>query len=717
MPGKVLIINSIESYLNKENIHFSLRVFAIEIALIITVTFLFAGSLLNANQNALQQTGEHNEGSTLAILADTAINKYGEIPKWNPYIMTGFPHSGDPLTQFFNPISTLSYALFGPLRGLRVSVFIAFALAGVGQLFLGYVLGIKPISRIWGSILFLISGGLVMLWRAGTYGFIIGAAWFPFSLAFAIWALRSKRKLPIALAALSNAMLFLSGLIYWALYFFGSMIVILIFFITVSVVRNKNIVEAQSLIKKLSVITIFTVGLVAIYLIPMLDARTLVIPEAATDIYQFGSQPMPLAMINYIINDFEYFSSSILGKAASGSWFYIGVLPLLLLVFVPLTFSKSKERDNILLMVTLFIFLLAWHANRFTPIEKIYDFFPILYSFRHPHFLLIVAATPLIALASFGLDYLIDQVKSLNYALGLLPSAESENKIRLPRVLLKDIFQILIVIFLFFTIRDVYEINKNFGFSEGIVDTNAQEALEWLKEYDSSTYYINLGNGPIIWSWTPAAYLNEQKVINFKYGRVLSSWAHQNDSETALRASPKYIFAFPENPPEPPAELLETFEGISLYEIQDVLPYSFLIQENLLGNLDQNILGTIQEVESQFDGTNRIVLEARANNEGSVLIALESYYPGWTVYIDGEESKIKIIGDYIGVEAQVGLHNYVFSFEPAKFTMGWLISLVTIILLFYYLFSEKLMPVHFRKRTSPVKTAFNDGHFRDRRST
>ena len=127
---------------------FRRNVLLIEFAIILIVAILYGNSLLNPDPTSLQQTGEHNEASTLAILTAVSLNRYGEIPLWNPFAMTGFPHSGDPLTEVFNPIQMLSYIALGPVRGLRASVLIALFLAGVGQLLLGYVLGFKFTVRL-----------------------------------------------------------------------------------------------------------------------------------------------------------------------------------------------------------------------------------------------------------------------------------------------------------------------------------------------------------------------------------------------------------------------------------------------------------------------------------------------------------------------------------------------------------------------------------------
>src|SRR5688572_7816559 len=83
--------------------------FVLEWLLIILIAYFYsAGNLLNFDPKKLQQTGEHNESATLPLLAEIGLSRYGEIPLWNPYMQTGFPHAGDFVNHFWHPPSTLA---------------------------------------------------------------------------------------------------------------------------------------------------------------------------------------------------------------------------------------------------------------------------------------------------------------------------------------------------------------------------------------------------------------------------------------------------------------------------------------------------------------------------------------------------------------------------------------------------------------------------------
>src|SRR5688500_14341319 len=158
--------------------------FALEWLLIILIAYFYSGELLlNFDATKLQQTGEHNESATLPLLAEIGLWRYGEIPLWNPYMLTGFPHVGDFVNHFWNPISTIPIILWGGINGMKVSIFLTFIIAGLGQWVFAYAIGLRRTFRLWSSILFMISGGLALLWRVGWYELLLGAAWFPWCFA------------------------------------------------------------------------------------------------------------------------------------------------------------------------------------------------------------------------------------------------------------------------------------------------------------------------------------------------------------------------------------------------------------------------------------------------------------------------------------------------------------------------------------------------------
>jgi len=80
---------------------------------------------------------------------------------------------------------------------------------------------------------------------------------------------------------------------------------------------------------------------------------------------------------------------------------------------------------------------------------------------------------------------------------------------------------------------------------------------------------------------------------------------------------------------------------------------------------------------------NRVRLKTRQNGDG-FLVLLDSYFPGWTVRVDGEEGQI-YRGNYFyrAVKLGSGEHTVEFTYLPVGFKLGWAVSLGTLIVLVF----------------------------------
>ena len=63
-----------------------------------------------------------------------------------------------------------------------------------------------------------------------------------------------------------------------------------------------------------------------------------------------------------------------------------------------------------------------------------------------------------------------------------------------------------------------------------------------------------------------------------------------------------------------------------------------------------------------------------------LLVLTDVFYPGWKVTVDRRPAKIERV-DYLlrGVRVGAGHHVVRFSYEPSSFTIGWLISVISLL--------------------------------------
>jgi hypothetical protein len=648
--------------------------FVFEWLLIILIAYSYSAStLLNFDRMSLQQTGEHPESATLPLLAEIGLQRYGEIPLWNPYMLTGFPHMGDLLGHFWNPVSTLPILLWGGINGMKVSIFLTFILAGLGQWLFAHVMGLRRMFRMWSAILFMLSGGLALLWRIGWYELLVGAAWFPWCFALYLSALRKHTWLSIFLVSAAIFMVISTGGGYYPFYLLGCLLVLFLVMLLQSSPEERIRQVRTSVL-----VLVSSLALSAVIILPSAQVYRLSGRDVPQDLAQNFSQPIEYGLANFVIQTPEWFNSSVLGTASGWNWFYIGWLPIAALALVPLAFSRSpRRRWAIVLSGLLFLVLMMWFANRFTPFKKIYDWIPFLYNLRFPNRLLIIATSPLLILSAQGLEYLYRLTRVWSRDLRLVYSpARKKRRIVHARTLVTLGW----LVFLFTTLSAVYDVNKEFAFIDQRIDPKSFSVMRWLREYDKSLYYTNIGGGTIYWHWTPAAYSLEMPVINFLYSRHLRTQESQQANYSPFIARAKYQISLIDQAPQADAKLIHEADGIMVWQIPDVLPYAFSVSPKLIQDYTHLEANQVDPVKVRLQGTNQVIARGSARKSGEVLVVLMNYFPGWKLQIDGVPAEVIPYNGYLGTKMLPGEHVYQFYYRPAPYFAGLTVSLVTLVL-------------------------------------
>ena len=665
--------------------------FILEWLFIILIAYFYSGALLlNFDATKLQQTGEHNESATLPLLAEIGLQRYGEIPLWNPYMLTGFPHVGDFVNHFWNPISTVPVMIWGGINGMKVSIFLTFIIAGLGQWMFAYFMGLRRMFRLWSAILFMLSGGLALLWRVGWYELLVGAAWFPWCFALYWRALQQHKLVLIFLTSIAIFIVVSTGGGYYPIYLFVSLAVLT----GLALLRAKSY-ERLSQVRTAAWITLSSLSLSAVVLIPYLDGYRYTARDAAPDAVQNFSQPIQYGLINYLVHTPDWFGATVLGTAGGWNWFYIGWLPIAALAFIALAFSQSRRmRWPMVISGILFLVLLMWFANRYSPFKQLYEWIPFLYTFRFPNRLLVIATSPLLILSAQALEYIYRASKTWVKNIKLVYGSSGKNSSTLSA---RYLVTLLWIFMLVTTTKDVYDVNKGFAFADQSLSTKSFAALTWLKNYDKSLYYVNIGGGAIYWSWTPAAYTLEMPIINFQYNRRVRSQDIQRAASSPFSAQAKYQISTPDQPVPLNAQQIREFEGTFVWYVPDTLPYAFSVRPSLIQEYNKLPVDQVSEASVRLNGPNQVVVKGSPKQEGEVLVVLMSYYPGWKLLVDGKPALVAPYNGYLGTKMLPGEHTYVFYFLPTQFIAGATISVITIVLMISILLFTR------RRSASPVK--------------
>lgn len=640
--------------------------------LIILVVMLLFGrvALLDFDDRQLQQTGEHNESATLPLLAEIGLRRYGEIPLWNPYMLTGFPHSGDLINHFWNPIATLPVLAWGGINGMKVSVFLSFLMAAFGQWFLAHTFGIRGMFRLWAALLFGLSGGLAFLWRLGWYELLVGAAWFPWCFALLWRALHGRDRLSLALAAAAIAMVLTAGGGYYPLY-----LAVCLTALTLLALYWRKPDDRGRHLRRAVAVAALSVGLAAVYLVPLIDGIRYTRRDAPPDVTQVNSQPVAYALFNYVVSDESWFTTAVLNRSSGFGWFYIGVFPLLAIALTPWLFDRySWRRRGIITLFSLLLILLLWQANRYPPVRYLYDRIPFLLTFRFPNRLLIIAVIPLAALAAMNLQGLLVRLRwgQRGLKLGVSASPGKAGRRGIPVIVA---FNVSAALLLLVTLTNLFQVNKSFSMHPIQRPVAPREVLSALRRADPGPYYIDVGGATPAWNWMADAYELEMPVINFRYNRRVLSMDNQSTSESPFRAQAKYIIAGQSQSGPEGATLLSSQHGMNIWQQPAALPFAFAVTDPG-GAINTD---TAREQTARIDGPNRVVVTGAAGDSGEQLIVLVSDYPGWRLAIDGRPAEIAPVNGYLGAEMPAGEHTYVFEFRPRQHTIGLALSLGTLL--------------------------------------
>jgi hypothetical protein len=359
-------------------------------------------------------------------------------------------------------------------------------------------------------------------------------------------------------------------------------------------------------------------------------------------------------------------------------------------------------------MVSLTAFLLLWMANRYPPVKYLYDWIKFLYTLRFPQRLLIFASSSLLVVSGLSLQILFYHVRKgvKQYAISLT----GRNNRFSPILRLRDIITLVFFLTLLVAASDTYKVNKSVAFGAHSLDLKSFEALSWLKQYDPSLYYTDLGGDLYFWSWAPAAYDLEMPIINDnnQVERLASSYK-QSSEDSPFVATPKYQFLQSNQTPAPGAQLVHDFDGYQLWYYSDALPFAFIVSKDAIetgGKLDHT---KAIPVEVKYEGLNRVKVIAETNGKPDQLVVLVSDFPGWKLSVDGKPAIKTPVNYYFGAKLLPGKHTYIFTFDPPLYRIGFIITLYSIYISLLMILSES-MPIRMvtnsfqRKQNSFIQT-------------
>jgi hypothetical protein len=145
----------------------------------------------------------------------------------------------------------------------------------------------------------------------------------------------------------------------------------------------------------------------------------------------------------------------------------------------------------------------------------------------------------------------------------------------------------------------------------------------------------------------------------------------------------KKVEPFPDALPRaflvPKARQMSSNETVNLYFGESFDPRTEVLLEEIPPEINNDdFQGRVKDIDYYPNG---VTLQTEQNGDG-FLVLLDSYFPGWSVKIDGKEDHI-YRGNYFyrTVKLGPGDHTVEFSFEPVGFRTGCWVSASTLLIL------------------------------------
>ncbi len=646
-----------------------------------------------------------------------------ELPFWSSKIYSGFPILGDGQTGLFFLPNLILFKLFPFVTAFNLSFVFAYIWLGVGMY---YWLGTFHFShrlRLYGALTLMCSGITFARW---THLAVLQALSFMPWVFITTWYLHLKKNFwAVFVFSLMGSQQLLSG------------------FTQASVITQMLAAAYLAFLQgrwrdKVKDCGLFLGGLVlivgfsAVHILPAQEfIRNSVVPMGFNlrDAIRYS---YPLRHLLTYINPFylgnpkqgtypqlEIFDESIFWENTG----YIGLVPFLGLAI--LIFWRKKltpERRRLVLFCifgSLISFLLIW--GKYSPIYLLFSLWPFN-QFRVTSRYIWIFTILLILLSVIGFEFL-------------------EKKIQRRRILLL-LSAPLLLVHLFLLIYPWWDyhllvqakewlaepesvrylnISSDPRLSTILVETEYREAYEngWTDPQPHAFLRNSLlANSNLFWNIAhtglvagrylrrPATYdnlltnslqFNEGKVTLTRFGEkllVISATTHtvspyeiQNVflQKVGILKGTKEIYLYENTRSIPRAYLAQKVTQVDTVEraIGEMASESFLPGKNVVVEESIDISPSDapdETVQIIYDYDSSLAIKTGLLKQKGLLVLTDTYYPGWKVYVDGQETKIYPANiRQRAVVVPSGIHEVVFKYEPKSFYQGLVISLSSLI--------------------------------------
>jgi hypothetical protein len=575
------------------------------------------------------------------------VRECGTCALWNGDLNGGAPAFADSISPLLHPVVIVATLWWGVIDGSKVVIVLALLIGGLGQLWIGYGLGVGRFARVTAAMIAVGAGHLTGPLESGLLAITLATAAATVVIASLLHLVNrpSRRSAAFLALALASFVLAGQGYIQVGLALLSPIAAVLL--------MGRKPAAWSPLVERGIAVFWMTALLTAPLIVPFLHVYSRVGKE--TDPEFRAAQPWQYVPLNLVMDDWNLYHSEMLGLKPYPGWYmnYVGWIPVGLAIvgIVALWRRRPHVAGFFVLMIAGAMFLASA-----VPLRAAYDLFDFapavreaVASLRNIQLVARLAVIPLLGLTAVGIDAAWRWRPPAGAWKGVVRIGRSAARRIRVRPDLRPVILVLVVI----AIVDI----RSFG-------------QQWIQ-------LVDVDRDDVAAVLTPLATEERQWVQPPLGERWHSLYIRSFDLKVANMWRPWHL-SYRDYPPPylevtrggeplyPYTELAPPAEGLRLFSATESPAYT-----TFQGDPAQSTC-----VASGSGGAIGFVCEAET--AGWIQI-LENDLPGWTASVDGKATDVRSNGQWLAVDIPAGTSKIELRYRPWDVWVGLGLALIGLV--------------------------------------
>jgi hypothetical protein len=562
------------------------------------------------------------------------LPRCGPCMLWNGFVNGGAPALAELHGAPFHPVVAITSLVWGAINGIKITLVISLAMAGLAQWWLARVLGLGTVPRLWGAGLAVVGGHLAGRMDAGLFPLVLSTAAVSLVIPAGLeLALTGRRRSAVRLGA-ALALALVAGQGYLQL---GLALSILPAFL---VFLLNDGLRAHLLWKRFLWAGLLALLLSAVFWVPLAHFSPHIYKDTDPDFT--SAQPVQYAPLNLVINDVEFYRSEALGKGPYPFLYvnYIGWIPVLLAFLSLRLIPRDRRRILLFFAIALALVYLANSAITLKLLKWLLG--PLsgpVTGVRCAPLMGGLAVPLVLGLAAWGLDHLL-KLDWPRLTLTVSPGPVLRLGTRWP----------VMTILLLGSLKPAYDLSRVWLRTE-LVSPEVYPVVQMLRT--QATQWVRPPFGELFWS--PAAL-----EAGLKLTESVRPWNWKD------REIPRpFLVGEREDVARTGPEVLGRIDGVDIV-VRAENQYAVVETDATTTACRATAIGGNIDVDCETD-------------EPGALVVRENQWSGWTAKRDGVAVPLDP-GPWLTVKAPAGLHHYEFRYRPWDVTVGLLLTIAGVAL-------------------------------------